>query len=443
MRMQLLYVNTERIGYGRYGVNLARELELQGVEVMNHHKAWEEDKANVACWISVPAHVEGFHRGQQLYISTMWEATSLPESFREGLHAFRKVIVPSEQNLELFSRYHPDVVKVPLGIDPLVWHYRQRQTLSPFFRYMVGGTGDRKGGDLVYAAFQKLWGKQGSWGSGPIPQLVIKSPKAVDIYGDRIEKVHGWVSEEQECALYGSIHCYVQPSRGEGFGLQPLQAIAQGIPTILTDAHGHKDFSHLGYGLSYTMSKSGYFLHGDAGDWWEPSMNDLCEYMEYVYHNYDEACSFAQMAGEIARDQFTWKNTAMQFIEAIGVEELCTPYQGDGSWDRIVGRRYPVRTVKFWPCMTAGTDYQFLPGETYYVPADVKRILFEQGVLHPDCVVTSMGKVTEDEIGLSPQQLEKLPQYSVERMHCQMCGQKLNSGPKWEPQWDDEGNLVG
>src|SRR5205807_7448785 len=113
--------------------------------------------------------------------------------------------------------------------------------------------------------FRALWGKDGSWPSDmPIPRLVMKNPKAENFYGDRVLMVTGRMSNQAEIDLYQNAHCYLQPSRGEGFGLQPLQALACGIPTILTDAHGHKDFAHLGLGLSSKMAKADYFIYGDA-----------------------------------------------------------------------------------------------------------------------------------------------------------------------------------
>ena len=47
----------------------------------------------------------------------------------ENLDIFDRVIVPSDHNLELFSRYNPNVVKVPLGVDTSEWHYVARETL--------------------------------------------------------------------------------------------------------------------------------------------------------------------------------------------------------------------------------------------------------------------------------------------------------------------------
>ena len=60
---------------------------------------------------------------------------------------------------------------------------------------------------------------------------------------ERIHLMTGKLTSEEEVALYSMCHVYVQPSRGEGFGLRPLQAIAQGCPTIATNAHGHAAFS--------------------------------------------------------------------------------------------------------------------------------------------------------------------------------------------------------
>lgn len=439
-RLNLLYVHSTVLGYARYGVKLADALGRQGIKVDDSLDPDTTDPANVACWISTPSHADGWFAGQHTVISTMWEATVLPEAFRENLHNFDQILVPSAHNQELFSRYHPNVTYVPLGVDTQEWAYRQRRPPTDRFVFLIGGSGSRKGVDVAYRAFRKLWPTEGSWGrDSPRPTLIFKSPRNIEWFGPRIEHIGGHLSDQAERDLYAMAHCYLQPSRGEGWGLQPLQAIAQGCPTILTDAHGHKAFSHLGYGISAGLSKADYFIYGDAGQWWEPNLDDLCERMEWVYNHYDEACEHARQASVVAHREFSWDDCAERFVNAVGPDRLAAPYTGSGKWVKPEQKRYLVRVLRPWRAEVAQTVYQFHPGRDYWETADVKRILFEQdGVLDPSCVVADpTGPLTDTETGLAPEQLARLGEYSASHGHCWQCGQILGSGVRYEPEFTE------
>lgn len=420
MNVNLLRVPSESIGYGRLGLKLEEALRNRGLDV------WTDlpndpngEVSNLACWVSTPSHAMGWWKGQHVATFTMWEASRLPESFRESFHEFDTLLVPSMQNLELFSEYHPNVKYVPLGIDPEDWAYRERQPCDTEFRFMVGGSGPRKGVDLVYKAFMTLWGREGSWGSGPTPKLIMKSPRGGDFYGDRVQMITGKIPADEERDLYAYAHCYVQPSRGEGFGLQPLQAIAQGCPTILTDAHGHEAFAKYGWGLGYTMTPSDYFIFGDAGDWWEPDFDELVEAMRFQYENPEQCQEVAGLSSVLARAKFNWDNTATAFIDSFE-PDLFTPY--GGPWDRYIPERklFRVRIESTRSMEIAGTRYVMEPGEDYWVPADVKRILFEGGSLDPECI-------DDADHGLTEAELERSGRYHARKSFCSLCHQQLNT----------------
>lgn len=459
----LLYVHGESIGYGRLGVRLAEQFAAKGVDVYDGiepppdikgqltsgdrkvNEGRRAKRTNSIGWVSVPTHARGWYEGQVPWIFTMWEADWLPEAFRETLHHFDTVIVPSPQNVDLFSTYHPNVHLATLGVDPEVWHYQQRQAPTDTFDVLIGGSGGRKGVDVALKAFRLAF-PPGSWGDGPTPRLVLKSPRSDLGFPDPLEKaaldfppddqlliINGRLDAADEVALYARSHVYLQPSRGEGFGLQPLQAIAQGMPTILTDAHGHESFAHLGYGVDYTMERAGYFIYGGHPDmrWWEPKVDEIVDHLRDIYANYDNACAFAAESSRNALDYFTWSDCADQVLEVVG-PDMEVPYSGSGEWIAPSVQRFLVRVNRHYSADIAGVSFQFEPGRDYYEHADVKRILYEAEVLDPSCLErvrqTTDGEQFDDH-GLTQAQAERIDQYTAAHSFCPECRQPLNEAP--------------
>lgn len=427
------------MGYGRMGTQLAKALAERGTDVYdslgegppqfhipddvhsslaqkfgvdtNFERDSKVKRTNTVCWAAVPGHASWWYEGQSPNILTMWEARRLPEQFRERLHAFDTVIVPSQHNVELFSEYHDNVQLMLLGIDPKTWHYTPRSIPTHTFNFLIGGSGVRKGTDLAYKAFMRVFG---DWkGDGPEPRLVMKNPRGEQFGGPRIDMITGRLSAEQEVALYEQAHCYLQPSRGEGFGLQPLQAIAQGCPTILTNAHGHASFADLGLPIDAGESEAAYFIYGDAGQWWEPDFDQLCERMRDVYDSYEEHVLLAHMAAGVAGWQFSWDRSAQRFETILG-DRLTVPYSGDGTWTIPDIKLYAIITNKDWVCDIGGTVYHFQQGVPVHGPADVKRVLFEANLLDPACMAG-------DDTGLLPQQLEQADKDNAAGRPCPTC----------------------
>lgn len=445
MKLNLLYVQAPHIGYGRMGTEIAKQLHQMDVEVYDRLEGVENvetptqeslrsarhlnvganvGRANVVCWCTVPSHGEGWWKGQKSCILTMWEAMRMPESFRDSLPNYETAIVPSKHNFELFSEFHDNVKYVPLGIDPEAWSYKPRTDPTRFFRYLIGGTGKRKGTDLAVKAFNKVWGKEGSWGSGPIPVLQLKSPRSEDYLraDGRIEPITGHISPQEEIDLYAQAHCYLQPSRGEGFGMQPLQAIAQGLPTILTDGHGHEAFAHLGWPVGWTPKQSDYFIYGESGDWWEPNFDELCDQMVWIYDNYNDARQQAARSSMLARNTFNWRRTASGLLDALGRDRL-TDYVGPDEWFEPEVLLFPV-VLKRKRVFDIGTHrYAFEPGVEYWTFADVKRVLFEGGELDPSCLNDADPK----NCGLAKSQVAKVGGYRAEFANCPTCHRPLGS----------------
>lgn len=433
--ISMLYVHAGRIGYGRAGLEIAKAIAARGVTVYDDdgrppefrtrdmkddgHVAPPSSPTNVLNLVSVPSHLSGRFDGQYLSILTMWESRTLPPAFRETLHEFDLVIVPSWHNVELFSRYHDNVQFLSLGVDPVLWHPIPVTPPTPTFDFLIAGRGSRKGIDLAYRAFRSVFSDPSRF--DPVPRLIMKSMKGhQDYYSPTVTHVTGVLEPQAEVDLYAGAHCYLQPSRGEGFGLQPLQAMALGRPTILTNAHGHESFADLAIPISAGSSKADYFIYGDAGQWWEPDFEELCEAMWDVFSHYDTHVKKATESAEYIAAHLTWDDSAERFIQ-LHDGLLDQPYRGSGKWISPERKKFPCRVERDWVGEIAGLSIHMEPGVTYYQDADVVRILFDAGVLDPACL-------DETEKGLLPAQVVEMGLYQAEHSYCPTCHQRLNSG---------------
>ena len=289
-----------RFGYGAMLSGFVDNIP-EGVEL--------NEKASTQVYMGVPIAHKGWWKGQHRVLFTMWETDVLPHSFIRYLPKYDQILVPCEHNVELFSQHHPNVKHVPLGVDTTFWSPRQRPR-SNVFQFRAGGSlWKRKGLDVVVRAFNEL----------RLPDAVLRikaAPHARDvpdnIESDKVFLDRQWMSLEDQRKWFNEADCFIAASRGEGFGLMPLQAIALGVPTILSMSSGQTQFSH----LATNTVKCGKSQSETIGRWDEPNLDDLKRAMLWHYNNRAEAeQKAAQMAGKV--DEFTWQKSTQKLVDAV------------------------------------------------------------------------------------------------------------------------------
>jgi glycosyltransferase involved in cell wall biosynthesis len=143
-------------------------------------------------------------------------------------------------------------------------------------------------------------------------QLVIVGEKGNFITNDPklfqlIEKLNindricftGYVSDHEVAAIYKLATVFVSPSLYEGFGLTPLEAMACGCPTIVSQIPAHQENC------------------GDASIYFDPnSTDDLCEKVKSVLSNRNLMHQH-RIRGLRHVKQFHWKNSVKQYIDFI------------------------------------------------------------------------------------------------------------------------------
>jgi glycosyltransferase involved in cell wall biosynthesis len=176
---------------------------------------------------------------------TMVESTKIPNQWIDILNQyFDLVVVPDPFLVEVFesSGVTTPVVAVPLGLDLKPFLDQPIKTsFNKVFRFgTLGSLGDRKNQMKLVHAFHDAFQKN------PNIELLIHARAVNHVYKDELVKTLKELDNPQiiysdqpldkqdYLDLFKTIDVLVNVSKGEGFSIQPREAMALGIPCILT-----------------------------------------------------------------------------------------------------------------------------------------------------------------------------------------------------------------
>jgi glycosyltransferase involved in cell wall biosynthesis len=228
---------------------------------------------------------------------------------RSGMPAERVHIVPPGVDITLF---HPE--RPPLAL----------RTKKRFKFLFVGGTIARKGFDVLLAAYLAAFRRQddvclvikdmggSSYYEGQTTQARIALHQAHPA-APEIEYLDDCLSTEQMAGLYRACDCLVHPYRGEGFGLPMAEAMASGLPVIVTGMGAAMDYCNADNAFLIPARRR-YFADKRVGDeetvdvpWVaEPDARALCRLLHHVLEHPEERRGKARAGCEHIRAHFRW-----------------------------------------------------------------------------------------------------------------------------------------
>lgn len=262
-----------------------------------------------------------------VYLCSMFEASRVPPHWIEVINRrTRALIVPCPWNAEIFRAggIKVPIHVVPLGVDSDTWGYLRRPPRDVFTFLWHGSSDMRKGWDIVYTAFDKVF--RGNENVRLILHFRYK-PKGVRGFRDKnVRMIHGYLGVPALRAVYARADAYVYPSRGEGWGLPPREAACTGLPVLATNWGGlATDIEKWATPLPVvgrSPAKYGFFEDGKIGDWVEPDPGFVAAWMEDCVRHRQAAMEKGWQASQWLRDNATWEKTASQILELIGVTHV-------------------------------------------------------------------------------------------------------------------------
>jgi len=231
---------------------------------------------------------------------------------------------------------------VPLGVDTARFcpdgPVYPLQTRKRTKLLAVGGIIPRKGMDVLVQTYLKTftqnddvclvikglsarWAYQGNQGQkdfAELPALVAATG------GPEIEFIGDTLEDDVVASLYRACDIFVAPFRGEGFGLPIAEAMASGLPVIVTRVGPMLDLcdEHTARFLPFTRAEVPPHIAGaEPGQspfWWaEPDTESLARHMRELVENPEEARAMGARARARIVEGFRYEHSAQAVLRHV------------------------------------------------------------------------------------------------------------------------------
>lgn len=300
---------------------------------------------NNLCYAATGAN-DAIVMGRRTIGVTFFEQVRLDAAALEKGRSYERLIAGSTWNAEKLRENGLDRVSVVLqGIDPTLFHPAPKAGLfrGRFAIFSGGKLEFRKGQDIVLRAFRMFRQRHpeallvtawhSPWeanlsrtmgalpGLAPVPltaqnQLDISGwAQANGIPGDSVldlgampNSMMPQVLREMDVALF--------PNRSEGgTNLVAMEAMACGLPVVLSDNTGHRDL--IGPGNCYVLRKQGTIPREECREWGDSDPEELVERLEEIFNDTTEAARRGQAAAE-SLSRLTWRHSIANLLREIG-----------------------------------------------------------------------------------------------------------------------------
>ena len=270
---------------------------------------------------------------------TVWETTKIPEPYLRYLDSVDQIWLPTEWGKAIFVNCGIDASRirvVPEGVDSDRFKPADVAVNNKVFRFLcIGKWEQRKGIDDLIKTFCREFKHQEPIEliihgfNSSLPQLNIAAKIKQICHQQGQQNARIIISNPKPLgeliALMQQCDAFVLPTRAEGWGLPILEAMACGLPCIVTDYSGHRVFAN--HNNSYlirvktmckAMDPAVFPSNMDWGEWAQPDLEHLAYLMRYVVDNPDAAKAKGLNARIDAMRYWRWDQAAsiaMQYLQ--------------------------------------------------------------------------------------------------------------------------------
>lgn len=258
--------------------------------------------------------VLGQRRKDQIILAySMFETDQIHQSWVNVLNNYYDaVLVPDPYLMTVYknSGVRIPIFTVPLAVNiaPFLNSAIKKNKNHPFIFGNLSTCHVRKNIDKIIQGFNQ------AFGNNPNVRLVLNAKFADPEYKRKIDsylanmKTRNISFQQRDLTnqlylrLFKQFDCYINASQGEGFSIQPREAMALGIPAIVSNNTAQISICDTGlvrainspYKIKADYSFIG--IPGDVGNFFDTDTAEIGRAMREVYENYEQYLSKAQQA---------------------------------------------------------------------------------------------------------------------------------------------------
>lgn len=294
-------------GFGRAGWGIINALKQLG-----HKVYYDADIAPVELTFAQPEYFKPKSRQYQIILCP-WESTRLHEGWVEAFNSADETWATSDWVADVYRKAGVENVTTvyPHGIEKMYKpKFKRRQ--GPLRYFHQGGPANRKGAQEALDAFREVFKDDPRKAT-----LTLKCYRRNDVrwFDSRgvhapeelrnVDVVRSEFETDELVNFTNQFNVGIYPSWGEGWGFIPMESMAQGTPTICTEA-----WAQYSPYLGDLKLKSGLvdspWPYEHPGQMYKPDMDDLVNKIQLSYDDYEnQSQQFFKRSFKL-HDEYNW-----------------------------------------------------------------------------------------------------------------------------------------
>lgn len=251
---------------------------------------------------------------------TMVENTVVGKKWVDCINGMNACFVPSKYLIDVFKE---SGVTVPLyqvkqGINPDLYPYFDRPRKHVFRFGTCGWLDQRKNWKEMITAFTSEFEPD-----EPV-ELWLKNSNNTfgwELPADpRVRFIDELWSFEQMSQFYKDLDCFMFISRAEGAGMPGREAMATGLPVIITNWSGMADVANPKYNFPIdpvAIDVDDYRGDEQPGKQARLDIQEIMYWMRYVYEHPEDAKARGKAASKWMHKEWNWNQCAKEMIEIL------------------------------------------------------------------------------------------------------------------------------